>query len=85
VNLLFTVADRKGKLVTDLEIQNLKIFEDNKPQIITNFARETELPLTIAILIDTSSSIRERFKFEQEAAIDFLYRTHSVPRKIKRS
>ena len=55
VNVLFTVADRKGKLVTDLEIQNLKIFEDNKPQMITNFARETELPLTIAILIDTST------------------------------
>jgi Ca-activated chloride channel family protein len=75
VNVLFTVADRKGKLVTDLEKQNLKIFEDNKPQTITNFTRETELPLTIAILIDTSSSIRDRFKFEQEAAIDFLYRT----------
>jgi Mg-chelatase subunit ChlD len=75
VNVLFTVADRKGKLVTDLEKANLKIFEDNKPQTITNFTRETELPLTIAILIDTSSSIRDRFKFEQEAAIDFLYRT----------
>jgi Ca-activated chloride channel family protein len=53
----------------------LKIFEDNKPQTITNFTRETELPLTIAILIDTSTSIRDRFKFEQESAIDFLYRT----------
>jgi hypothetical protein len=75
VNVLFTVADRKGKLVTDLEKHNLKISEDNKPQTITNFTRETELPLTIAMLIDTSSSIRDRFKFEQEAAIDFLYRT----------
>ena len=75
VNVLFTVTDRKGKLVTDLERQNLKIYEDNKPQAITNFTRETELPLTIAVLIDTSSSIRDRFKFEQEAAIDFLYRT----------
>ena len=75
VNVLFTVTDRKGKLVTDLERENLKIYEDNKPQAITNFTRETELPLTIAVLIDTSSSIRDRFKFEQEAAIDFLYRT----------
>jgi VWFA-related protein len=44
-------------------------------QSITNFSRETDLPLTIALLIDTSTSIRDRFKFEQEAAIDFLYRT----------
>ena len=55
VNVLFTVTNRKSKLVTDLEMQNLKIFEDNKPQMITNFTRETELPLTIAILIDTST------------------------------
>jgi Ca-activated chloride channel homolog len=82
VNVLFTVADPKGKLVTDLEKHNLKIFEDNKPQTITNFTRETELPLTIAILIDTSTSIRNRFKFEQESAIDFIYRTLR-PRKDK--
>ena len=75
VNVLFTVTDRKGKLVTDLEKQNLKVSEDNRPQTITNFTRETDLPLTIAILIDTSTSIRDRFKFEQQAAIDFLYRT----------
>ena len=75
VNVLFTVTDRKGKLVTDLEKQNLKVSEDSKLQTITNFTRETDLPLTIAILIDTSTSIRDRFKFEQQAAIDFLYRT----------
>jgi VWFA-related protein len=75
VNVLFTVTDRKGKLVTDLSKEELKLYEDNKLQSITNFSRETDLPLTIAILIDTSSSIRDRFKFEQEAAIDFLYRT----------
>jgi VWFA-related protein len=75
VNVLFTVTDRKGKLVTDLSKEELKLYEDNKLQSITNFSRETDLPLTIAVLIDTSSSIRDRFKFEQEAAIDFLYRT----------
>jgi VWFA-related protein len=75
VNVLFTVTDRKGKLVTDLDKPNLKLYEDNRPQTITNFARETDLPLTIAVLIDTSSSIRDRFRFEQQAAIDFLYRT----------
>jgi Ca-activated chloride channel family protein len=75
VNVLFTVTDRRGKLVTDLSKEELKLYEDNKLQSITNFSRETDLPLTIAILIDTSTSIRDRFKFEQEAAIDFLYRT----------
>jgi len=53
----------------------LKLYEDNKAQNITNFSRETDLPLTIALVVDTSTSIRDRFKFEQEAAIDFLYRT----------
>jgi len=75
INVLFTVTDRKGKLVTDLDKSDLKLFEDNKTQTITNFSRETDLPLTMALVIDTSTSIRDRFKFEQEAAIDFLYRT----------
>ncbi|MSO22681.1 MAG: VWA domain-containing protein [Acidobacteria bacterium] len=75
VNVLFTVTDRRGKLVTDLSQKELKLVEDNRVQSITNFSRETDLPLTIALLIDTSTSIRDRFKFEQEAAIDFLYRT----------
>src|SRR4030095_3970800 len=75
VNVLFTVTDRRGKLVTDLSQKELKLLEANRVQSITNFTRETDLPLTIAILIDTSTSIRDRFKFEQQAAIDFLYRT----------
>jgi VWFA-related protein len=75
VNLLFTVTDRKGRLVTDLEKSNFQIYEDDRPQTITNFSQETDLPLTIALLIDTSSSIRDRFKFEQQAAVDFLYGT----------
>ncbi|MGH9429375.1 MAG: VWA domain-containing protein [Terriglobia bacterium] len=82
VNVLFTVTDRRGKLVTDLSQKELKLLEDNRVQSITNFSRETDLPLTIALLIDTSTSIRDRFKFEQEAAIDFLYRTIR-PRKDK--
>ena len=82
VNVLFTVTDRRGKLVTDLAQKELKLLEDNRVQSITNFSRETDLPLTIALLIDTSTSIRDRFKFEQEAAIDFLYRTIR-PRKDK--
>ena len=82
VNVLFTVTDRKGRLITDLQRPNFKLYEDNKLQEITNFSRETDLPLTIAVLIDTSTSITDRFKFEQEAAIEFLFQTLR-PRKDK--
>jgi Ca-activated chloride channel family protein len=82
INVLFTVTDKRGRLVTDLSKSDISLTEDSKPQTITNFSRETDLPLTIALLIDTSTSIRDRFKFEQDAASDFLYRTLR-PRKDK--
>jgi VWFA-related protein len=72
VNVLTTVTDKKNRLVTDLTKDDFRIFEDGKPQDIRFFSRETDLPLRIGILIDTSNSIRERLHFEQEAAIDFL-------------
>ena len=72
VNVLFTVTDKKNRLALNLTKDDFKVFEDKKPQRITFFSRETNLPLRIGILIDTSNSIRERLRFEQEAAIDFL-------------
>src|SRR6266545_1981730 len=75
VNLLFTVADRKGKFVTNLGKDDFRVFEDNKLQAITNFSSETNLPLTIALLVDTSGSIRDKLRFEEEAAIEFFYST----------
>jgi VWFA-related protein len=42
---------------------------------VTNFSSETDLPLTIALLVDTSGSIRDKLRFEQEAAIEFFYAT----------
>jgi VWFA-related protein len=75
VNVLFTVTDKKNHLVLDLTKDDFKVFEDKKPQHISFFSRETDLPLRIGILIDTSNSIRERLRFEQEAAIDFLNTT----------
>jgi VWFA-related protein len=72
VNILTTVTDKKNRLVTDLTRDDFRIFEDGKPQDIRFFSRETDLPLRIGILIDTSNSIRDRLRFEQEAAIDFL-------------
>lgn len=72
VNVLFTVTDKKNRLVLDLTKDDLRVFEDKKPQQVQFFSRETDLPLRIGMLIDTSNSIRERLRFEQEAAIDFL-------------
>jgi Ca-activated chloride channel family protein len=72
VQLLFTVSDKKGRFVTDLGKNDFELLEAKKPQNIIEFAAETDLPLRLAILIDTSNSIRERFKFQQEAATDFI-------------
>ena len=70
--MLFTVSDKKGRFVTDLSKDEFEIFETKKPQSILEFTAETDLPLRIAILIDTSNSIRDRFRFQQEAATDFI-------------
>jgi Ca-activated chloride channel homolog len=75
VNVIFTVADKKGKFIPDLNRQQFKVYEDGKPQSITNFSADSNLPLTIAFLVDTSGSVRDRLRFEQEAAIEFFYST----------
>jgi Ca-activated chloride channel homolog len=72
VQLLFTVSDKKGRFVNNLTKDDFEVFEAKKPQSIVEFTAESDLPLRLAILIDTSNSIRDRFKFQQEAAIDFI-------------
>src|SRR5882672_8082765 len=72
VNMLFTVSDRKGRFVMDLSKDDFEITEAKKKQMIMEFTAEADLPLRLAILIDTSNSIRDRFKFQQEAAIEFI-------------
>src|SRR5258707_3788766 len=72
VNMLFTVSDKKGRFVTDLAKEDFEVVESKKPQSVLEFTAETDLPLRIAILIDTSNSIRERFRFQQESPTDFV-------------
>jgi VWFA-related protein len=72
VNMLFTVTDKKGKFITDLGKEDFQVIESKRPQKIQEFTAESDLPLRIAILVDTSNSIRERFRFEQQAAVDFI-------------
>jgi len=73
VDVLATVLDRRNKLVPDLEKGDFKISDDNTLQEIRFFSKQSDLPLRIGMLLDTSNSIRDRIKFEQEAAVDFLY------------
>jgi Ca-activated chloride channel homolog len=73
VDVLFTVLNRRNKLVPDLGRDDFKILDDNHPQTIRYFSRQTDLPLRIGMLMDTSNSIRDRLKFEQDAAVSFLY------------
>ncbi len=72
VHLVATVMDRHRDFVTDLDQADFKVLEDGTPQDIRYFGRETDLPLRIGILLDTSNSIRPRLEFEKEAALDFL-------------
>jgi Ca-activated chloride channel homolog len=72
VPVLFTVADKKGHFVTDLTKEEFEVVENKRPQTILDFNGESNLPLRLAVLVDTSNSIRERFKFQQEAATDFI-------------
>ena len=72
VNMLFTVSDKKGRFITDLSREDFEITEEKKPQSIVEFVAETDLPLRLAVVIDTSNSIRDRFKFQQEAAVEFI-------------
>lgn len=73
VNVVFTVTDKHGHFVKDLTKSDFKVVDDNKPAAsISTFSKETNLPLRVGLLIDASNSIRDRFRFEQDAAIEFL-------------
>lgn len=80
VDVLFTVLDRRNKLVANLEKQDFRVLDDNQTQDIRYFSRQSDLPLRIGMLLDTSNSIRDRLKFEQDAANNFLF---SVLRRSK--
>jgi Ca-activated chloride channel family protein len=73
VNVVFTVTDKHNRYVKDLKAADFRILDNNKPPAnVRNFASETNLPLRVGLLVDASNSIRDRFRFEQQAAIEFL-------------
>jgi len=76
VNVLFIATDRHGKFVRNLNQNDFSILDDHKPpESILSFARETDLPIELGLLIDTSGSVHSRFDFEQAAAVGFLQQT----------
>src|SRR5580692_7989911 len=72
VNILFNVRDKKSGLVGNLNKDDFKIFEDGKEQQVKYFNRETDLPLTIGLLIDVSASQMNLIDIEKNAAYQFF-------------
>ena len=72
VNVFFNVKDKKGLLIPNLTKDEFEIFEDGQPQTIKYFAADTEQPLTLGILIDTSPSQTRVLPMEQEVGAAFL-------------
>jgi VWFA-related protein len=76
VDLVFTVTDKHGHFIKDLGQSDFALLDDQKaPERVYSFTRQTNLPLRVGVLIDTSTSIRQRFRFEQQASIAFLLQT----------
>jgi len=72
VNVYAVVRTKHGRLVPDLNKNDFEIKEDNVPQKITYFSRETDTPLTLAIMVDTSPSQGKVLGTEQREAKTFL-------------
>ena len=72
VSILASVRDKRGGLVANLEKNDFAVLEDGKPQTIKYFTRETDLPLTIGLLIDVSRSQENLIDIERSAASAFF-------------
>jgi len=72
VNVLFTAQDRNRRLLTSLKQEEVRLLEDGQPQELVTFSRQVDLPLSLAILIDTSLSQERTLPEEKSAAISFV-------------
>ncbi len=72
VNVLFTAQDRNRKLLLNLKPEDISILENGQVQTISAFSRQVDLPLSLAILIDTSASQERTLPEEKSAAISFI-------------
>ena len=74
VNVLFSVRDKKGALIPDLTQQDFTVLEEGKQQEVRTFTRETDLPLTMGLLIDVSRSQENLIEVEKHAATQFFHK-----------
>src|SRR5215470_4826651 len=72
VSILASVRDKKNALIPSLQKEDFTVLEDGKPQTIKYFTRETDLPLTIGMLVDVSRSQENLIEVEQSAASQFF-------------
>jgi Ca-activated chloride channel family protein len=72
VPLIITVTDSKGTLITGLKKEDFKILEDERVQKTDTFVHESDLPISVALLVDISSSTYSQLAFERAAAKDFF-------------
>jgi VWFA-related protein len=83
VNVVFTATDRNGKMISGLKSEDFQVIEDKKPQTIDYFndwTKGSDIPLTVALLIDTSGSVKTKLEYEKTTASEFF---RSVLRKNK--
>ncbi|MCI0664642.1 MAG: VWA domain-containing protein [Acidobacteria bacterium] len=74
VRLPITVSDSKSRrLIVDLRESDFQIMEDKVPQSILKFEKQSDLPLDVAVIMDTSNSVKPKLKFEKDASVSFLY------------
>jgi VWFA-related protein len=78
VNVFVTVRDKRNAIITDLTKDDFKIYEDGQEQKVAYFAKETNMPITLGILIDTSGSMQNILGAEQDTASRFV---HDIMRK----
>jgi VWFA-related protein len=73
VNLIFTVTDKHGRYIADLKQGDFALLDDRRaPAKVNSFHQQINLPIRVGIVIDASTSIRSRFQFEQQSAVEFL-------------
>ena len=73
VNLIFTVTDKHGRYIPNLQQGDFALLDNQKtPARVNSFHQQINLPLRVGIVIDASTSIRSRFQFEQQSATEFL-------------
>jgi len=74
VNVPVTVIGKRGLPIIDLTKDDFRVYEDGRPQAIRYFSQESQQPLRIGVMVDTSNSARRQLSFEKDAATEFVFR-----------